>query len=64
MVRRMATESFSRPKVIRTNAQAEALIAAYEASFTQEPIKRIDIDEELRRGEEIIKKRYSAEKDP
>lgn len=63
-MRRMATESFSRPMTIRSDRQAEALIAAYEASLDQKHIERIDIREELKRGEELIKKYFAVKKVP
>ncbi len=55
----MATESFSRPKVIKTKEGIEALIRAYEASCNQKPIERIDIIKELESGRQFLKERYS-----
>lgn len=62
----MATSSFYTPLIIDTDEKAMAMIAAYEASLNQEPMEDdgIDIMEELKRGDEFIKKIFSAKKEP
>jgi hypothetical protein len=53
----MATISFDRPLVVKTDKDASILIRA--ATASRKPIKKVDVDKMIESGRSSLKKRYS-----
>jgi hypothetical protein len=55
----MATSSFSKGIKIEINEAADALLKAVEVSKNARPIKSVDVEASLERGNELSRRRYS-----